>query len=358
MSDVSSSVRPPASSPRLAVCLVVSVLLHVLLLLFWPEAPKPPEPLVQITVLDDGPTDSDTPAAPGPKPGTPAAGPAHASRPPPSGGPASGERVAAVARPPAPAPAAFHEAPAPMAPVEPNATPSPNPTPTTLPSTPSATRPSFRAWQAAHASPYFSQASLAAGSGGGAEGDGDGGGGGGRRGGVLRCVPPPEWNARMVYLLVDASGSMVTNRAPEARGCAKQFAGAAIERGADVAVVSFARSVLIAPPSHDMRDIDAALLSSPSPDGTVLPSSQLAALVESHRDVVSDIIIISDGGFAWTPELAMFYGRLVGANRGNRGRVFTIGATEHLASLEGLRHLGFEVESYVGFGSDARVAQP
>lgn len=336
------ALRRPDSRRRVAAGLLGSLALHLAVVaLIVAHRAAPPEPVVHITVLDDTPaaepTASVAPAAPG---GTPHAPRRARSTPSASGRP---DAPAAVPSAPPPREVAVQESHAPAAP-SPTLPSSATPTPPSGPQ-------SFRAWRAAHPSPYISDASLAAA---GAGGDGSGG----HPGRVRRCVPPAGWEARLVYLLVDASGSMATGGASEARACSRQFAGAALEAGAEVAVVSFARTTVVSPPSHDEVEVEAALLAMPDPGGTVLPSREFGMLVDGHRDMPAEIVIVSDGRFAWTGALSDWYARLLHANPANRGRVFTIGGSLHLASLDGLRNLGFDVQPYDGFAPEpARTAR-
>jgi Mg-chelatase subunit ChlD len=279
----------------------------------WPVEKPQPEPIIELTVLDLGDADEEVaphlPPSPAPAPPSPKPVKIAATR----AATAPSEAVAAVQ--PAAEPVEVAEI----------ATEADRPAPST-----------FRDWQASRRAPFLtlSAADVVSGS-----------GPGGARKGVDRCDPPKGRRSELVYLLFDSSGSMTTTSGPNALTCAHQYAKGALEAGAEVLVVNFARESTFFEPTRSLFDVEVALRSGPDPTATNLPSQELQPFVDRRADAVADLVIVSDGIFD-DSQIRTWYGWFMELNPDNRGRMFTVGGAGARESVTALRSLGFDVYMY------------
>ncbi|MCB9686301.1 MAG: VWA domain-containing protein [Alphaproteobacteria bacterium] len=297
---------------------IVSLSLHAALLVLlrnpWPPPPPHESKIMELAMIreGDGPEEGVEAPAPPSAPQTPVP---PSPRTPPTPRPPSATPV------PAPAIAA---PPAPMGTVSP-----PTPAPPT----------SFRDWRRSHARQAYTPEPV-----------GRGGSPYGtdlaQRIGRDRCEPVPDRRADLVVLLFDASGSMDGNGRAQALSCAQQYVVAAMGQGARVVVGAFGRDVVFSEPTTDLLDIQAALRSAVDASQTVLPTRELSRIMESAPGASVDLVVVSDGWFAPTPEVVNWYRYFMSMNAENRGTMYTVASPGAQQAVQELRLLGFDVFEY------------
>lgn len=304
----------PAQSPsrRWRTSLGLSLLLHALVLallsITWPEE-KPKEKTIALQLVAAGPPKT-SPVASAPEPQASHPKPT-AARPRSSVPPApTGEAPVAIAEP-VPAP--------------------PSPTPVPAPR-------SFRDWQRANRS--FLPPSRLQGAGGALGEDPM------SSRGRDRCEPVPGRKPGAVYLLFDSSGSMSPIRRAQALSCAHQYAKASIGAGAIVVVANFARSTIFSQPTREMFEVEAALRAASDATATQLPTKELLPAFDLSGGDGADLVIVSDGMFATTPDILVWYRYFLEASPENRGLMYTVGTPGPRESVSRLRDIGFDVFMY------------